>query len=89
MLVNVAIIAIERSGAIDAPSVAENAIISYPILCMESNQRKPRVEVMIEGTVALASFDVTIRTGFVVKLSLMSVAMRVTASCIHPHGIRA
>lgn len=33
---------------------------------------------MIEGTVALTSFDVTIRTGFVVKLSLMSVAMRVT-----------
>ena len=77
MLVNVAIIAVERSGAIVPCSVAENAVISDPILCMESNQRKSSVQVVIEGTIALASFDVTIGTGFILELSLMGIAMRV------------
>lgn len=32
---------------------------------------------MVEGAIALASFDVTIGTRFILKLSLMGIAMRV------------
>jgi len=44
---------------------------------MPSNERKSRVKVMIEFGIALASLDVTVRTGPVAELPLVGIPMLV------------
>lgn len=79
VLVHVTIHAIELCGMVDAPGVAANAVISYPVLGMLSDERESRVQVVVEGNVALAAFDMAIRTGPILELPLMGIAMRVAA----------
>jgi hypothetical protein len=79
VLVAMAVCTGERVGAVDAPGVAQDAIVLDLVLTVETDQREPRIHIVVEGLGALTAFDVTIGTGLVVVLSLMGVAMRVAA----------